>query len=299
MRSRSLGLDAGPVKTYVQLVEQNFAPPPRPLGMRPMPRPARTADSPSIAVHRALAMLEAISRSAAGLSNSELARKLKIPKSSTSYILRALEAGGYLRREPAGRYRLGLALLSLSSRVLEGLDVREVALPILHHLVDRSGLTAHLAVLDHGQAVYIAKADAPGFIKMNTWPGRRMNLHSTSVGKALLAHLPEEEVARIMEKGLKKWTPHTLTAPARLLTDLEHVRKRGYAVDEQESTVGIRCVAAPIFSAHGVTASIGVTGTVTQFHVSDVHRFAEMVKDAARRVSLQLGWSPAHLPAAR
>jgi IclR family acetate operon transcriptional repressor len=263
-----------------------------------MARPAKTADSPSIAVHRAVAMLEAISKSTAGLSNAELARKLKIPKSSTSYILRALETGGYLRRDPAGKYRLGLALLSLSSRAIEGLDVREVALPILQHLVDRSGLTAHLAVLDHGQAVYIAKADAPGFIKMNTWPGRRMNLHSTSVGKALLAHLPEEELQRIIAKGLTKWTPHTLTVPAKLAADLEHVRRRGYATDEQESTVGIRCVAAPIFSAQGIAASIGVTGTVTQFHASEVHRFAEMVKDAARRISLQLGWSPAHAAAA-
>lgn len=263
-----------------------------------MPRPAKPSDSPSIAVHRALAMLEAISKSSAGLANGELARKLKIPKSSTSYILRALEAGGYLRREPAGKYRLGLALLSLSVRAMESLDVREVALPLLHHLVDRSGLTAHLAVLDHGQAVYIAKADAPGFIKMNTWPGRRMNLHSTSVGKALLAHLPEEEVARIIEKGLRKWTPHTLTVPAKLHADLEHVRRRGYAVDEQESTVGIRCVAAPVFSPQGIAASIGVTGTVTQFHASEIHRFAEMVKDAARRVSLQLGWSPATQAAA-
>src|SRR4051812_21284628 len=126
-----------------------------------MPRPAKTADSPSIAVHRAIAALEAISKSAAGLSNSELARKLKIPKSSTSYILRALESGGYVRREPAGKYRLGLALLSLASRATDGLDVRDVALPILQHLVDRSGLTAHLAVLDHGQARYIPKLYAP------------------------------------------------------------------------------------------------------------------------------------------
>jgi IclR family acetate operon transcriptional repressor len=172
---------------------------------------------------------------------------------------------------------------------MEGLDVRQVALPILQHLVERSGLTAHLAVLDHGQAVYIAKADAPGFIKMNTWPGRRMNLHSTSVGKALLAWLPEEEVQRVLEKGMKKWTPHTITTPAKLFADLEHVRRRGYAIDEQESTLGIRCVAAPVFSAQGVAASIGLTGTVTQFHASEIHRFAEMVKDAARRVSQQLG----------
>jgi len=235
-----------------------------------MPRNARSAgtkvaDSPSIAV--------------------------QVPKSSTSYILRALEAGGYVRREADSKYRLGLALLSLSSRAMESLDVRQIALPILQHLVERSGLTAHLAVVDHGQAVYIAKVDAPGFIKMNTWPGRRMNLHSTSVGKALLAWLSEEEVQGILGKGMKKWTAHTITTPAKLFADLEHIRRRGYAVDEQESTMGIRCVAAPVFGAQGVAASIGLTGTVTQFHASEIPRFAEMVKDAARRVSLQLGGS--------
>jgi DNA-binding IclR family transcriptional regulator len=253
-----------------------------------MPR-TKTAESPSIAVHRAMDMLDLVAKSTGGLTNSDLSRKLKIPKSSTSYILRALEAGGYLRREPGGKYRLGLSLLSLASRAVEGMDVREAALPVLQHLVDRSGLTAHLAVIDQGQAVYLAKVDAPGFIKMNTWPGRRMNLHSTSVGKALLAFMPEEEVARIIEKGLKKWTPHTIAVPAKLTADLEHIRRRGYAIDEQESTVGIRCVAAPIFSAQGVTASIGVTGTTTQFHASEIPRYAEMVKDAARRITVQLG----------
>jgi DNA-binding IclR family transcriptional regulator len=254
-----------------------------------MPRPTKSAESPSIAVHRALAMLEAISKSSAGLSNAELSRKLKLPKSSTSYILRALEAGGYVRRETDGKYRLGLALLSLASRAVESLDVREVALPILQHLVERSGLTAHLAVLDHGQAVYIAKVDAPGFIKMNTWPGRRMNLHSTSVGKALLAWLAEEEVHAILDKGMKKWTPHTIATPAKLFADLEHIRRRGYAIDEQESTMGIRCVAAPVFNPQGVAASLGLTGTVTQFHAAEIPRYAEMVKDAARRISQQLG----------
>jgi len=114
----------------------------------------------------------------------------------------------------------------------------------------------------------------------------------------LLAYLPEDEVTRIVEKGLKKWTPHTIVVPAKLHADLEHTRRRGYAIDEQESTVGIRCVAAPVFGPQGVSASIGLTGTVTQFHASEIPRFAEMVKDAARRISIQLGWTPARPHAA-
>lgn len=272
------------IKIYVQGIERKVL-------VAEMRTPKAQAASPSIAVHRALAMLEEISKSAAGLTNSELSRKLRLPKSSASYVLRALETGGYVRRERDGRYRLGLELLSLSHRALAGLDVREVALPILKHLVDKSGLTAHLAIVDQAQAVYIAKVDAPGFIKMNTWAGRRMNLHSTSVGKALLAHLPPEEVDAMVErKGLKKWTPHTITTQTRLAAELEAVRKRGYAVDEQESTLGVRCVAAPVFGPAGmVEASVGLSATVTQFPAAQVSRMGELVKEAARRISAQMG----------
>jgi IclR family transcriptional regulator, KDG regulon repressor len=263
-----------------------------------MPRSAKgSAESPSIAVHRALAMLDAIARSNHGLTNSELSRKLKVPKSSTTYVLRALESGGYVRREPEGKYRLGLTLLSLSHRAIASLDIRDIAQPVLQSLVDASGLTAHLAVLDQGQAVYIAKVDAPGFVKMNTWPGKRMNLHSTSVGKAMLAQMSDAEVAAVIEKGLNKWTPHTISTGAKLLADLEHVRKRGYAIDEQESTEGVRCVAAAVFGPQGLAGSVGLTGTTTQFHVADVHKFAELVKDGARRISQQLGATAARAAA--
>ena len=95
-----------------------------------------------------------------------------------------------------GRYRLGMKVLSLSRAALSGVDVREVALPIMRHLVDRIHITTHLAILDHDEAVYVEKVEAPGFIKMNTWIGRRMEVHSTAVGKALLAYLDPEGARR-------------------------------------------------------------------------------------------------------
>ena len=124
----------------------------------------------STAVERTLQILEAVAQREGGMSNAEFSRKLKIPKSSASYILRTLEQHGYLRRDgEGGRYRLGMKVLSLSRAALSGVDVREVALPIMRHLVDRIHITTHLAILDQNEAVYVEKVEAPGFIKMNTW----------------------------------------------------------------------------------------------------------------------------------
>ena len=150
----------------------------------------RQNESPSTAVERTLLILEAAAQRESGMSNADFSRKLKIPKSSASYILRTLEQHGYLRRDREdGKYRLGMKVLSLSRAALSGVDVREVALPIMRHLVDQIHITTHLAILDHAEAVYVEKVEPPSFIRMDTWIGRRMEVHSTAVGKALLAYL--------------------------------------------------------------------------------------------------------------
>src|SRR5579872_3117288 len=152
-------------------------------------------ESPSVAVERALAMLEAVAHEPEGLSNAEISRKLQIPKSSASYILRTLEKQGYLHRDSEnGKYRVGLKILSLSRGALSGIDVREVALPIMRHLVEKTNLTCHLAILDGREAVYIEKVEPTGFIRMDTWVGRRMRVHATSVGKSLVAHIPQPQL---------------------------------------------------------------------------------------------------------
>src|SRR5580704_5598118 len=156
-------------------------------------------DSSLTAVERALLILEAVAQREGGMSNAEFSRKLKIPKSSASYILRTLEQHGYLRRDgEAGRYRLGMKVLNLSRAALSGIDVREAALPIMKHLVDQIHITTHLAILDHEEAVYVEKVEPPSFIRMDTWIGRRMEVHSTAVGKALLAFLDQKERDRII-----------------------------------------------------------------------------------------------------
>jgi DNA-binding IclR family transcriptional regulator len=247
--------------------------------------------SPATAVERALNILEAAAHRRDGLTNSEISRKLGIPKSSASYILRTLERRGYLRRdEESGRYRLGLKILSLGGDAQAHLDIADVALPFMRALEEKIQMTVHLAVLDQGEAVYIEKVEAPGFFKVNTWVGRRMFLHSTSVGKCLLAWLPKHEVeALVKQQGLKKRTPKTITTMTRLLADLERVKDQGYAVDDEENSLGARCLGAPVFDVTGnVTAALGASGTLTQVDEASMPRLAEAVKETARRITRQL-----------
>ncbi len=252
---------------------------------------ATKENSPATAVERALNILEAAAQRAQGLTNAEISRKLGIPKSSASYILRTLEKRSYLRREPeTGRYRLGLKILSLGGDAQANLDIADVALPFMRILGEKIRMTVHLAVLDQDEAVYIEKVEAPGFFKVNTWVGRRMFLHSTSVGKCLLAWLPKSEVETIVrQQGLQKRTPKTITSITKLLADLDHVKHSGFAVDDEENSVGARCLGAPIFDAMGnVIAALGASGTLTQTDEADMPRIIEAIKETARRISRQL-----------
>jgi DNA-binding IclR family transcriptional regulator len=255
------------------------------------------ADSPSAAVERALGMLEAVAQTSDGLSNAEISRKLNIPKSSASYLLRTLETQGYLTRdEESGKYRVGLKILSLSRGALGGLEVRGVALPIMRHLMQQTGLTCHLAVLDGPEAVYVEKVEPEGFIRMDTWVGRRMRVHATSVGKAIVAHIPKDQLEDILRKReMEKRTPKTITTLPRLLRELEKVRTQGYAVDDEENNLGARCLGAPVFDERGnIAASLGLSGTTQQVSPHTMPRIIEALKDAARHISIGMGHRAPH-----
>lgn len=257
---------------------------------------SKAEESYSTAVERALSILEAIAQRGSGMTHSDISRKLSIPKSSVTYLLRALELCGYVQRERAtGGYMLGLKVLSLARGVEVGSDIKETALPILRRVVERCGLTAHLAVLDHGDAVYVEKVDSPGFIKMDTWVGKRMDLHSTGVGKALLAFSSANDVeALIRGRGLKRKTPRTIATHAGFLRELEKVRERGYAIDDEENSLGARCVAAPVIDSYGkVLAAVGLSGTIGQIDKASLRKTAEIAKEAAREISRRLTHSPA------
>lgn len=243
-------------------------------------------------VERALSILELLASKHQGLSSSEISRFSKIPKSSTSYLLRTLVGRGYVRRDAdTGDYTLGVRVLSLGGQAMQGMALREVALPYLRQIVDRTRLGAHLAILDHGDAVYIEHIESPGFIKMDIWNGRRVAPQATAIGKALTCHLERDEVQEIASHHrITPASSKTIMSTARLIEELAATRQRGYAIDDEEHAVGVRCVAAPVFAASGeVVAAIGVSGTVSQLNDDYLPAVGNIVRTAAMKFSAQLG----------
>lgn len=244
-------------------------------------------------VERTLSILELIAHSEQGLSNSEISRRLKIPKSSASYILRILESRSYLLRESnSGKYRLGLKMMSLTRDMLTHIDVRGVAKPIMEQFVKRTNLSAHLAVLDNGRAVYVEKVEALSFVKMDIWVGHRLPVHSTAIGKVLVSGLNDGEISEILEvRGMDKRGPKTMTSAAKFLKEIGKVRTFGFAIDNEENASGVRCVAAPVYDAQGeIVAALGTSSTITQLNEENLSKIVKMIQDSAEKISEQMGF---------
>lgn len=251
-----------------------------------------TAREQVTSVERALAILELLAERQQGLSTSDISRRLRFPKSSTSYLLRTLMARGYVRRDrDTGQHTLGLRLLSLGGQAMQGMELREVSLPHLRQIVERTRLGAHLAILDHGDAVYVERIESPGFIKMAVWVGRRMIPQVTAVGKALICYLDQQEIKKIVaDHRVRPASPKTNTSLPNLMEELALTCQRGYAIDDEEHAAGVRCVAAPVIAASGeVIAAIGVSGTVSQLKDDQLPVIGNIVRSAALKLSAQLG----------
>jgi DNA-binding IclR family transcriptional regulator len=252
----------------------------------------RTPSPPSI--DRALGLLELLAQSRHGLTLSEVSAQMGIPRSSAHTILLSLERREWLRRSGrTRRYLFGPKLFTLANRALGGTSLREAAAPLLKALAQETGLAVHMAILEEGQAVLIEQA-APPRRRLNTWVGKRMELHCTALGKVLLAWLPEEDARRILnERLLSRHNENTKASPRKLLEEIQETRKRGYAVDDEEAEIGYRCLGAPVFDSDGrVAAAVSVSGTTAQLHFVNAAPIAEQLREAAARIARAIA-SPA------
>lgn len=254
----------------------------------------RATKTPSVpALQRGLAILERIANSRRGLTFAQLARFFDFPKSSVHTLVLTLEREGYLQRDDAtGRYMTGRKLVHIAGMTLDGLVVRERAAPLLRTLVADTGMTAHLAVLDRHEVTVVAKVDRPGVHRIATWVGKRMDVHCTSLGKCLVAHLPDEQVDRLInDRGLLRHNEHTIVSPERLKQELARTRAIGYAVDDEEEELGGRCVGAPVWDRDGrVVAAVSVAGGIDQINADTLATIAAQVMAAAMAISKELGY---------
>jgi DNA-binding IclR family transcriptional regulator len=260
---------------------------------------SQTERSSSVpALDRALTVLECIAQSRKGFSVSELSRRLTLPKSSVHLILRTFERRGYLQKQrTGGRYRFGMKLMSLGHLALDGVELRDEARPILERLVRETGLTAHLGILERGEIVIIERIDAASPIRVVSFVGRRMKLHSTAVGKALAAFLPRAEIdAQMAQAPLEPQNERTIASPEAFQRELDQIRGRGYAFNDEEDELGVRAVGAAIRDADGASlAAVSVVGTTGQLPLERVEAVGVAVREAANEISSQM--QKLHVPA--
>jgi IclR family transcriptional regulator, acetate operon repressor len=217
-------------------------------------------------VDRALRVIEVLGTSGSGFTLEELAAATGIPKSTLHRTLTALKRRGFAAQPRAGGpYTLGVELLSVAFGFYERLDVRSLVHPLLVRARDAFDETVHMAVLDGGDVVYLDKVESRHPLKMSSVIGGRNPAHATAIGKALLAWaLPGEKAlsAWIAEHGpLVARTPNTVVDGAALAAELAAVRERGWALESEESELGVRCVAAPVFLGREVpAAAVSVAG---------------------------------------
>lgn len=209
-------------------------------------------ESPVSSVDRALRIVRMIGERGGDVTLDELASQMDIPKSSLHRLLAALKYRGFVMQDgPNGNYRLGTELLAIAFRYYESLDLRSLIHPALVRIRAEFNETTHMAVLDGGEVVYLDKVETSRAVKMSSVIGGRNPAHSTGVGKALLAWTyPTDEALRAwaaQHEPLAARTRNTLVSPAKLAENLRVIRDQGYAVDLEESELGVRCVAVPVF----------------------------------------------------
>lgn len=194
---------------------------------------------------RAFALLERMADAGGEAGITELAEVSGLPLPTVYRLLRTLVAENYVRQGPSRRYALGPRLIRLGESA--GMALGAAAKPLLARLAEETGETANLAMLDGDEVVYIAQAPSRHTVRMFIEVGRRVHAHCTGVGKAMLAQLPEDQAMAILNRaGMPALTPATITDPAQLVAQLRVIRRRGYAVDEGEQEVGVRCFAVPV-----------------------------------------------------
>lgn len=244
-------------------------------------------------LERAFGLLDCFTRERPVRGISELSREMTLHKATVHRLLSVLERWGYVRQIPeTGRYRLGAKLVELGSRAVDSVGLAHVAKPILERLAAETGETAHLMVLDGTEGLYLEKVESVRPFRMPSQVGRRIPLHCTGVGKALLAHLPEKAVEEIIKvRGLPRFTKNTISTMAGLRREFEDVRRRGYAVDREEAELGLRCVAAPVFDGDGrIVASISIAGPDVRVAEEKTERLGKVVSAAAHEISEELGY---------
>ncbi len=264
---------------------------------RPNPATAYTVKS----LVKALNILEVLAEEEPPYTLTQLSRRLHLHVSTVHRLLVNLVRHGFVEEDTiSGGYQLSFRVLRMGLRVLDRLDFRRAANPLLRDLNLRTKETVHLAILQEGRAISIEKFDSPQLVGLDARLGGVMPLHCTGVGKTLLAYQGEELLNEIAQPpGLKRMTAHTITGLPQLRRELERIREQGYALDQEEAVEGLSCVAGPVFNHAGqIVAAFSVAGPATRLTPARVPEIAQLVRETSQQISNRLGYRHGQRPLA-
>jgi DNA-binding IclR family transcriptional regulator len=243
---------------------------------------------------RGLRILLILGQNAAPLGLNEVSRRLEIDKSTTHRIMSTLCGQGFVEQDPESRkYLLGLRVIEVAALKLRTINLLKVARPPIQTLVSQSRETVHVAVQSDGEVMYLDSEQYAGVITVNTTIGGRAPMHSSAVGKALLSGMTAEDVDRVLAiKGLQRYTEKTIVDPRELHLHLQQCHERGYALDDEETDLGVRCLAAPVLDHRGsAVAAVGISGPAQRMSFERIPILAHLVKECATTISRQLGYT--------
>jgi IclR family KDG regulon transcriptional repressor len=242
---------------------------------------------------RAINILEFIGKQSTGEAGlPELSAAMKLHKTTTHRIAHVLESRGLLRRGlDSNRYRLGLRLYDLGCQALDHVNIRDEARPLMTRVAFDVGETVHLALLDRAEVLYIERIEAQRSLTMGSKLGARNPIYCTALGKAILAYLPENEVDQILAASrMEARTRNTITNVLALKRELERIRDRGYAIDDEEIEDGVRCIAAPILNASNrAVAAVSVSGPSSRITPDRFQLIGKTMLKAAQELSTRIG----------
>ena len=245
-------------------------------------------------VERTFTILEALSKTPAGMPLMELSQTVGLHKSTVHRLLASLSFLGYVTRDPeSGHYKLTLRFFELGSRIVNDMDILTLARPHLDRLSQLAQEAVHLVVRDGTDIVYVYKVDTNNnTIRLSSRVGLRSPMYCTAVGKSILSALPRDEVKRIWESSdITSLTPHTIVEFPQLLGQLEQIRRDGYAMDNEENELGVRCIGAPVLGLGGKPlGAVSISAPLSRMEDDRVAQLVVHLLETKRLISEQAGY---------
>jgi IclR family transcriptional regulator, acetate operon repressor len=242
------------------------------------------------ALERGLNLL-AIIAEADGLSLTSIAQRAGIAPSTAHRILTTLKANGFVQDDSHGNHLIGVQAFRVGSAFLRNRKLSDVGRITLRRLMDESGETANIAIEIESAVVFISQMESHRSIRAFHRPGARGPMHASSLGKAMLAALSDEQVAQKLHRvGMPRLTERTIVDPDALLADLALIRKRGWSIDDEEQAEGMRCVGSAVYNEHGeVIGAVSVSGPTVRVTDERLGELGPMVKRAAAEITERVG----------